>query len=313
MGLLDESSTITPTLLAGALGDGLRAIDLSQIVTFQSYSRVVLPIDGYVFWQPLVLLDVAGSLHYAQDIQQDEDETFGLATVTFSAESQVTQFSDAPANTIFVATADGFRYSFSAQQGFYSQAGLWHYSGHTIAPAMTTQLLDQPASLDPTRAVVSNSLPLWLALNGYVSPYWDGFGNTVTLYPSFLVSPNLVPPYGAVHIEPTTSLQPIPLLSRNRTSTQLVADKVRVTLYGLQGDEAIDFLNCVLKYSENTDNFGIMNMPVINDVQRPQSELQAIGMKKTIEFEVSYYQTRVAAVARQLILSAPYTLIVADF
>jgi hypothetical protein len=312
MATIDEVGS-TPTQIFGALRDGLEALDLNQSVSFIAYSRVVLPIDGYVFWQPLVEpVVVQGSLHYSQDIVQNEDETYGLATVVFTAESQVTAFTDMPINTIYVASVGNFRYSFSAQQGFYSQAGLWHYMGHTIAPAVVTQLLDAPTTLDPLRAVTSNSLALWLALNDYKSIYWDGFSNSIQLFPSFLVSPNLIPPYGSIHIEPSVALQPIPLLSRDRTSTQLVSDRVRITLYGLQSDETIDFLNCVWAYSRDTDNFGIMNMPTINDGKRVQTELQAIAMQKTIEFEISYYQTRVQQVSRQLILSAPYTLIVAD-
>ena len=51
-------------------------------------------------------------------------------------------------------------------------------------------------------------------------------------------------------------------------------------------------------------------MPIVRDGKRQQSELQAIAMLKVLDFEVDYYQTRVNAVARQLIKSATPTFIV---
>ena len=47
-----------------------------------------------------------------------------------------------------------------------------------------------------------------------------------------------------------------------------------------------------------------MNMPVVRDEKRIQSELNAIAQKKSLTFEVSYYQNRMNDIARQLILSA---------
>lgn len=297
--------------LYGALRDGLEALDLNQQVTFQAYTRVVLPVDGYVFWSPTTKLVARGSLHYAQDQVQSEDETYGMASVTFTSEDQVTAFSSAGVNTIYVATVNGFRFSFSQQQGFYTQASVWHYFGHSVAPAMASQLLDRPDAIDPSRAVVSNSLPLWLALNGYAPAYMPAgkktlFTNSIMLYPSFLTEPDIVPPYAAVHIPPesTRGLQSVPFLARDRTHSQLVSEHARITLYGLQSNEALDFVDCVMQYSQDTDNFGIMNVPVISDGKRPQNELNAIAMQKFIDFEISYYQTRSAQLARQLILSA---------
>ena len=303
MAQLSESPR-DPNQMFGALRDGLEQLDLNQEVTFQAYTRVVLPIDGYVFWSPTITLVVKGSLHYAQDIEQNEDETLGLANVTFTAQEKVTDFDDAPPTTIYVATQGRWRYAFSQQQGFYSQAGLWHYVGKSVYPALASQLLDRPGQIDPKRAVTSNSLALWLSLNSWSSPFNSGLVTGVTLYPSFLVEPNLRPPYGAVHIEDTYPLQAMPYIDEFRNHYQLVADRVRITLYGLQNDEAMDFVDAVNSYSSLTENFGVMNMPVMTDGKRTQTELQAIAMQKTVEYEVSYYQTRVASVARQLILSA---------
>ena len=290
------------------LKDGVEALGRKQEIEFQAYSRIVLPLDGYIFWQPTVKLCVAGSLHYSQHFEQSEDETVGLADVLFTSEEKITAFSDGPPNTIYVATVGGFRFAFAQQRGYYSTANLWHYAGRSIYPALTSQLLDPPLKIDPKRAVVSNSLPLWIALNTYKSLF--GPATAVTLYPSFIVGPNLAPPYGAVHIEGPRPLQSVPYIDRHSSSWQLMADRVRITLYGLQSDESIDFLNAVLQYSRDTENFGLMSMPAIVDDKRPQQELQAIAMRKTFELEVSYYQSRIADVARQLILSAVPKIII---
>jgi hypothetical protein len=304
--------------ISGALRDGLAALDLGQTVTFQQYSRTVLPLDGYVFWSPTVQLTANGSLHYAQDQVQDETETYGMAAVTFTSEIPVAEFGQVGTNAIFVGSLGGFRYAFSQQQGFYSQAGLWHYFGHSIAPAMASQLLDSPGVIDTAQPVVSNSLPLWLALNNYTPTYGVGggaFSNPLTptnyniLYPAFLSAPDIVPPYGTVHIESTRALQSVPYLDANRSHVQLVADRVRVTLYGLQNNAALDFLDCVMQYTTDTENFGLMNTPVVSDGHRHQVELGALAMQKVIDFEVSYYQVRAAQVARQLILSAVPTFV----
>jgi len=52
-------------------------------------------------------------------------------------------------------------------------------------------------------------------------------------------------------------------------------------------------------------------MPIIRDEVRTQSELNVRGMKKSIEFEISYYQSVAQDIARQLILSSipTYTFI----
>jgi len=298
----------------GAALDSLEQLDLNQQIKFTRYKRVVLPLDGFVFWQPIGQVLISGSLHYSQSIIQNEDEILGLADITFTAETQVAHFREAPINTVFVANCGNFRYAFYAQTGFYQQIGLWHYIGHSINPAMSSQLLDTPGTIDPTQAVTTNSLALWLALNDYVSPLSDGYSNTLPLYPSFLTPPNLVPPYASVHIDAedgTRPLQALPNLRRSRSSHQLVADRVRITVYGLQNNAAIDFLNCVLAYSEFTDNFGIMSPPRILDGKRVQAELEAIAMKKVYEFEISYDQTRVDTVARGLIEKAQVAIYLA--
>lgn len=291
MSLMEESQAVSQA--GGALRDGLEVLDANAEIEFQSYTRTVLPLDGYIFWQPKVKKTFKGSLHVSQEIQQNLDETIGYATVLFTSLERITDF-QGNLNTIWIASFGGFRYSFSSQQGFYNQAGLWHYIGHSIVPAFASQILDRPGVIDTTQAVVSNSLPLWLHLNTYESPLYDQIPTSgVTLYPSDLVEPNLVPPYGVVDIgeNDTRAIQAVPYIDAQRNHWQLASDTVRITLYGLQNNAAQDFFDFVLNYSRMTDNFGVMNMPIIRDAKRTQAELQTIAMKKTMVWEVSYYQT----------------------
>jgi hypothetical protein len=299
----------------GALSQLSAALRLGQGVLnyaptdFRAYTRVVLPLDRFIFWQPTVPLIIAGSLHYSQELLQNEDETFGQATVIFTTSERIAQFEEAPINTIFLSRAGNFRFAFAQQQGFYSEANLYHYLGHSIPPSMESQFLDTPRTIDPSQAVVSNSLPLWLKLNNYQSLLPGGFSNSLELFPSFIVAPNQKPPYISVHIgdDDTRALAAAPHLGTDRSHFQLVSDKVRVTLYGVQNNQALDFVDCVYQYVLETNNFGIMNMPVVRDAKRTLAEIQALAMKKVIDFEISYHQRRVADVSRQLIEQASTT------
>ena len=299
--------------LSDAIDQAARELSLDQEITFQPYTRVVLPIDGYVFWKPSTgAFTVKGSLHFTQVVEQNEDETFGLANVLLTTRNRLVQFETMPPNTLCVGQVGDnsgtarFRFTLSAQNGRYKAAGLWHYSGRSVPPALASQLLDRDGTIDASRAITSNSLALWLALNTYTPLWAEQFKTNVTLYPSDLVEPNRIPPYGIVHIDPngTRALQSAPYLDSTYSSWQLAADRVRVTLYGLQSDEAIAFHNAILAYSRDTDNFGIMNMPIPRDEKRIEPGLQAIAMKKTIDYDVSYVMARVAQVGRRLILEA---------
>ena len=67
----------------------------------------------------------------------------------------------------------------------------------------------------------------------------------------------------------------------------------------------LDLVDFVGQYTlDNPTIMGLSNVPVPRDEKRTQVELGTIAMKKVIDFDVNYYQIRVADVARQLILSA---------
>ena len=321
--------------LRGGLDAALNVLSENQTVTFVRYTKVILPLDGMVYWlradklSPSALLNTSaqnafatggpqsivtpattviapGSLHYTTDGRQDEDETIAVHRVVFTSEKEVQALAEvAPQSLYFATLPDGNRYSFGGRQSFYEQAGLWHYVGDAVYPAFESQLIEFPNQIDLRNVVVSNSLPIWLAMDLTNPPLGWPRAQAVPLYPSFLVPDNLPPPYGAVHIpaDAQWAIQAAARFGPTLSRDQLVRESVHVTLYGLRNFNVMDFVDYVVNYSVRTEQFGIMNIPIVRDEKRTQLELSAIAMKKRVTFEVNYYQSRVRDVARQFILS----------
>jgi hypothetical protein len=339
MATVDEilaSDSASP--LASDLRQGERAISQNQEVLFYQYSRLVLPVDGFVFWvaAPLVApgalaraaafntaafntspfndsgaagladntLEARGSLHYATDMQQTPEANYAVNRVVFTSEQPIQGLNRVGPNTIYIATIDSIRFAFSSRGSFYRQAGLWHYVGNAVYSTMESQIVDSPASFNGRQLVVSNSLPAWLAINQYAPPYPVLLPfPAVPLYPSFAVPQNLPPPYGAVHIgeEDTDALQSTPYLGATGSHHQLATDRVQITLFGASNGAALTFQDAALAYATDAELFGVMNVPVVKDVKAPQSELLTLAMKKRITFEVSYNQHSMRNIARQMI------------
>lgn len=325
------------TELAGDLAIGVDTLSLNQEITFTQYTKVVLPLDGYVFWvrsgmvsrsallnamllnavalnQPQTVLTAApqltakGSLHHVTTKRQDGEATFGLNQLIFTSEVEVVDFNAVGPNTIYIAQigAEKVKYAFSQRKSFYRQAQLYHYVGTALLPQLETQVVDDVADLDTIEPIVSNSLPLWLALNTYQPLVSSALSAPITLYPSYLVPDNLAPPYGTVHIPPerTEALQPTPLIGPAMSHDQLCKDQVRITLYGMRNWNALSFVDLVNAYSSETDNFGVMSFSAPRDDKMTQVELSIIAQKKSIDYEINYYQSTARNVARRLITQA---------
>lgn len=312
------------------LSAGLDVLSGSQTITFIPYIRTVLPIDGSVFWMAASIVGTAqqalaglqspdpitvpGSLHYASMGTQEEDETIVVRRVDFAAEKFIEAFAEISQNVLYVGEwgteqFGSFKFTFSSRSSYYQEANLHHFVGDAIFPRTETQLIDDPAGFSD-RPIVSNSLPFWLSMT--VTPPFPGFSPpNLMMFPSYLVPTNLVPPYAAVHIPPesTRAIGAYPVLGRRGDHTQLVSERVRVTLYGLRSDEALDFQDYVIQYCSFDIGLGLMNMPVISDDKRTQLELSVLAMKKSIEFEVSYLQHRARDVGRRFIKQAVVTVI----
>lgn len=309
------------TLLGSSLRAGLETLDQRSTFEFKKYVRTVIPVDGFVFWKPTGMkATVNGSLHFTQEWLQEEDQAIGYTRVIFTSEKQIQEFSQPGKNEIWVCTykvqgknaQDTFRFAFAAQTGFYTQASLWHYVGYQIPPALLPQLLDPPVSVDLTRAVVNNSIPLWLALNSYTPPY-PGYANAIPIFPSFQAAENQAPPYIVVDVLDSDPLQAVPAIGVYGEHTQWVKDTCRLTAYGLQNNEALTFQDVINQYSLDTDNFGLMNAPVWKDVHRVQAEIHGIAMKKEMLIEISYDQQKTISTGHQLIKEALYDLFIGSF
>lgn len=311
-GSVNESLGLPNTGLNAALLAGIQTLSEDEELTFTVYKRKILPIDGFVFWDPTSnpkTVKVKGSLHYVQDIHQEDDETAAYGPVVFTAKSPITDFDQVGLDTLFVAKVGSFRFAFRGQKGFYQAASVWHYVGTSIQPVFNRQLLDPGNPVDLTRAVLSNSTALWLTTNGYTPPY-PGLTSPLTLYPAFLVTENLPAPYGVVNVLKTEPLQGSPLRGVNGFGShqQLMKDTVEITVYGLQNNESLTFLDFINQYSSDVGTLGVMTPWAPSDDQRGAAELRALAMKKTYAIDVSYYQSQTNSATFQLLTQAGLTL-----
>lgn len=327
-----EAAAAATTPMAAVLSAGLDMLSGGQEVTFTQYVRLVLPLDGFVFWvkadqigqsavessapmasvafnappvvtAPAQVTAVMGSLHYAQEVHQDQDATYTSNRIVLTAKSEIEDLDAIGPTVMFVGEIDGLRFAFQRQGMFYRQTGLWHYEGVAITAPMSTQIIDDATTLNASSVVVSNSLPIWLALNKYMP-----------LFPSYLGPLNEEPPYATVHIEPnyTEALQTVPHLDGQQNQWQLTKDRVVITTYGLRNYTLTDYVQYLYAFSMNTDAFGLLNMPTIRDEKRTQADFDVLAQKKSITLEISYYQQRVRNVAQRLITQALGTVSYGD-
>jgi hypothetical protein len=324
---LEGTDQVSPPIGA-LLNDGIDTF-LPEDITFTKYVRVVLPLDGFVFWVKAGLLSdetiiSAGAINTAQQISvrgafhigtsqaQEEDATFATNQVVLTTKTEVADFNEVTSSELYIAKYNNVRFAFNTNGMYSPNADLYHYVGIAIYSVMGSQIIDDVSEFDTETSVVSNSLPIWLWMNSYEKKSYESFDLPVTLYPSFLIPTNVPPPYGVVHIgDDTVPLAGGQTISATTTVSHLVKDKVRVTLYGVRNDEAIEFIGFVQQIALDTEYFGIQNIPIVRDAKRTQTELSVIAQKKIIDFEINYDQVRVGTVARALISSAvpSYTVV----
>lgn len=297
--------------LAANLVNGITTISESQEIDFRLYQKVTLPTDGSVFWVAAAdPVKLQGSFHYSTDQNQNEDESASANFVIFTALEEVNALNDIAPDGLYIGTFEGVQFAFNQRIPYYKQAGLFHYRGNAVTSVMRPQIVDNLGDIFEAMSVVSNSLPIWLTLD-----------RMVDMYPSFLVPPNLAPPYAAVHIgmNDTEAIQAVaaqspvyemdgydvvkPLNILGTVRSQLTRDRVRITLWGVRNGAAQSFLDYVLNWMSSSNAMGLMNMPIIRDDKKTQTELNILGQKKVIEFEVSYHQASAYSCAKKLIES----------
>ena len=289
-----SEATNAKTPIGSALAAGADVLSYNQTIMFTQYTRVVLPLDGYVYWVSTVQRN------------QVEDQTYDVKQCIFTAEDKIDDFDVIGPTTMWIGQFLDFRFAFSRQSNFYQQADLYHYVGDAIYPDMETQIIDDPSTFSTINLIVSNSLPIWLAMNPSNPPFPYPGSSAIALYPSFIVPDDVTPPFAAVNIQPeqTEALAAAPFINSVSSHYQLTKDVVNITFFGLDNNTIMDFVDYVINLSIQDDaNFGIMNIPIVRDLKRTQSEISAIAMKKSVTFEINYYQARVRTVAQQYISS----------
>lgn len=313
---VEEASTGKHQLAAN-LAAGVIGISESQQIDFRPYKRITLPTDGSVFWVASGdAVKFTGSFHYSTDQNQNEDESASANFVIFTALEEVNALNEVAPDSMYIGEFEGVLFAFNQRIPYYKQSGLFHYRGNAVTSVMRAQIVDNLGDILESMPVITNSLPLWLALN-----------RMVDMYPSFLVPANLTPPYAAVHIgaTDTEALQAVadhapvfqmsageivkPLNVIGSTRSQLTRDRVRITLWGMRSGMAQSFLDYILDWMSSSDTMGLMNMPIIRDDKKTQSEMNILGQKKVIDFEVSYHQSAADACAKKLIKSVVPTYI----
>ena len=316
---VNEGVSTTP--LNSALKEGLRSLDRLQEIRFSRYRRYVLPADGFVFWikkslinnpsgalnsagigtVPLNTLEtitnsgddfiVQGSLHYSTNNVQENTQVFGKNNVVFTTDKDIDDFNDIGENELFIGAWDDVQFSFSQRGNYYTQAGLYHYTGEAINPVMRSQIIDSLEQLD-TIQVVNDSLPIWMALN-----------SLCPVYPAYRGLQNTRPPFISIDVIETMPLSQTPFIDKDSNRDQWCKDKVEVTCYGLDNRAVLDYIHNVvrveaLKYG---NEWGINNSPIAKTINIPQTELNVTANAKLITFEINYCQSVTIGIAQQLI------------
>lgn len=314
MSSLAEAAKSVGAGKGAALQAGVDTISEGDQFTFTLYKRLILPADGYVFWclasaitPPIVdkplTITAPGSLHVSQQIEQNLDSTVARQRVLFTAESQVLELSDVAADELyFMMLPNGSLAAFSSQNMRYETADLWHYHGVAVLPYEATQIIAAPADVLTSSTIVSNSLPIWMAMSTVDLP----------IYPADLSPLNLTPPYITADITETQGLTMAPLYDSLDGQAQLCKETVTFTLWGCRNDQALDFQKAILDNSMPDDaDYGTMTPLVPVDLKKIQPEFAIIAQQKAMAVDVNYFQQRTRALSRKLILSGGITVSVA--
>ncbi len=321
---------------AGPLIAAIELISGDQQYTFNLYQRLVLPIDGFVFWvkaseiSPQFLSKYLGDYNSSRFNTANFNGSIQVPPSLTPAQQLIFQFSvngslhvsqelnqeedqtyasqrlafttkDEVQN--FVKIAPDQLYITTIPNGsriaFGSQDNHYQLAGlwHYHGRALYSSQFTQVVD-DP------RTLHTSLEIVSNSLPFWLQLSTAqVPIYPSFLTPLNSIPPFITADIYETVALQQTPDYGLTLTQNQLVTDDIRFTMYGLNNDAALDFQMKVLNTSLD-GNYGIMNMPVPKDLKLPQVEFTIIAQKKSMDLKVNYYQTRARDVARQYILHA---------
>ena len=324
---------------AGLIG-AIALISGEQTYTFDLYKRVVLPLDGYVFWIKATELPnyigrkglsalykrtmfgttLYDALSLEVDLTPEQMQRYSFSingSLHLSQEisqdpdttyvNQQISFTTKTQINPFESVAPNEMYIVTIPNGarvaFGNQNNRYSLAGlwHYHGKAVYSTMATQ--IVDNVAKIQPNQQIVSNSL-----PYWLALSTpSIPVYPSFLSPKNLTPPYVTADIKQTEGIAGYPLYNDNLDQGQLVTDTIEFTMYGLNNDAALDFQLAVLSNSENGE-YGIQNVPVPVDVKVNQTEFQVIAQKKTMTVQVDYYQYRTRQFARRLITKATIKL-----
>ena len=147
-----EAATAKPQLGSG-LAQGVETLSNNEQVTFTLYVKLVLPLDGYVFWVNATLLTdsalfnasqynkllynnypegvpsrqlvASGSFHFSSDVQMLEDRQSVFNHTIFTSLVEIADFNLINPQFQYIATYQGMRFAFNTRANFYKQADLY--------------------------------------------------------------------------------------------------------------------------------------------------------------------------------------------
>jgi hypothetical protein len=319
--------------MSDALRAGLDNVSQWQEITFTKYIRLVMPLDGYIFWvradqisqsallnamtynsvpfnapgkliTPAAQITVRAYLHYSTDTIQTDTETYDLNKVILSCQSDVDPFNELGSNVMYLGEFGNLKFGFNSRLNLNISANIYHYQGDAIYPQMMSQIIDDTTQLDTADLVVSSSIPIWLGLQ-----------TTFPLYPAMLSENNSLPPFGTIKCSDPVAVAGSPTFDGSTGSQwQLVRETVSITTYGVKNNQILDWVSHVMWNVRNgMIPMGVTNSPIPIDKQIPQREINAIAICKRVTFDVNYYQSRIRDQAWKLIKSAIPTYIPQEF
>ncbi|UMM63162.1 hypothetical protein [Aristophania vespae] len=296
--------------LAASLVAAVNDVSYGQHVQLKEYKRLILPLDGYVFWVATGKeILVTGALYFLTENIQKEAKSLEQRNVIFSSKEEVKPFNQLSSDQIWVGNLDETRFVFGSRSSQITQDGLFHYIGESISPIFSTQFIDDLNIINDDEVIVSNSLPIFMALPTQSNPYldWCRWPENVPIFPSYIVPDSQAPPYITVDIDPSfqQSLTPGLISTSDKSSFQFVTETVCLTLYGLTNNQAVNVRDYIVRWAAtNPDRLGITNCPIIRDIRKYQPEINTLAMIKTISFEVMYCQHAARECGAQLIHKA---------
>ena len=282
------------------LQDGLKVLSNQQSITFTQYTRTVLPADGFIFWMNTGnSFVVNGSFHYSTNNEQSDIQTVGKNAVTFTTTTEIDDFNNIGEGDLFIGSIDNIQFGFTQRGKFYKASNLYHYTGNSINPVMRSQIIDDLSTFDNSK-ICNDSLPIFMMLNQFCP-----------VYPAFRVDQNIRPPYAVVDVKESVPLQQMATEDMMSNRTQWTKDSVKVTLFGMNNNLALDYIWYITQAALADDSaFGVMNVPVAKKIDIPQSDINVTANAKEIIFDVNYYQNRTLNIAKTLI---EHTFITAQF